>query len=205
MIDSARWLEVLVHCGVRPSVAVVWAPIFAHYVQPSSFNQGAREADDFLGQVLFETGYLEHLEEDLNYRPERLCQVWPNRFPGLASAMPYAYNPEALAEKVYGYRHDLGNDKAGDGFKYLGRGIPMVTGKANYALLEKLTGEPLIDFPVLLKDPDIALRCAVLWWEKKVPDSAIDSITRVTRAVQGAKLALAERETLTRRAYEALA
>ena len=81
----------------------------------------------------------------------------------------------------------------------------MVTGRENYALLEQLTGLPLLAFPDLLADPDCALRCAVLWWEKKVPDRAIDTVERVTRAVQGGQLALEERRTLTGRAGRALA
>lgn len=181
-----------------------WAPIFARHVQAEAFSVGNRELDDFLGQVLHETARLENLEENLNYRPARLCQVWPSRFPGIAAAMPYAYNPEALAEKVYGGREDLGNIEPGDGAKFIGRGIPMITGRANYALLEGLTGEPLVDYPVLLTNPDIALRCAVLWWEKRVPDSAIDTIERVTRAVNGGQIGLEDRRWLTAKAEEML-
>lgn len=204
MIAAARWLEVLTYCGVRALTAATWAPLFERYVQPDRFDLGFQEIDDFVGQVLFETAQLEHLEENLNYRPERLCQVWPERFRGLADAMPYAYNPEALAEKVYGRRPDLGNDAPGDGFKYIGRGIPMVTGKANYAMLEGLTHQPLVDFPVMLRNPDIALQCAILWWEEKVPDSAINTIERVTRAVQGGQLGLSERKRLQERAAQKL-
>lgn len=202
MITESRWLEVLVYCGVRPSTAVIWAPLFTRHVQPDRFSQGEREIDDFVGQVLHETARLEHLVENLNYRPERLCEVWPSRFRGVAEAMPYAYNPEALAEKVYGKR--MGNDQPGDPFRFIGRGIPMVTGRENYELLEDLTGYPLLDFPVMLEDPDIALQCAVLWWDKKIPDSAIDSIERTTRAVNGGTVGLEDRRWLTCKAAEKL-
>jgi putative chitinase len=204
MISAARWVEVLTYCGVRALVAAQWGPLFERHIQKESFNLGDRELDDFVGQVLHETARLEHLEENLNYRPDRLMAVWPARFPSLASAMPYAYNPEALANRVYGNRVELGNVEEGDGFKYRGRGIPMVTGRANYALLERLTGEPLVDFPVMLTNPDIALRCAVLWWERKVPDSAIDTIERVTRAVNGGTVGIADRRWLTAKAAEVL-
>lgn len=204
-VDDARWLQVLTHCGVSPRVAVEWASLFARYVQPSSFNLGTREIDDFVAQVLHETGRLEHLEENLNYRPERLCKVWPSRFPSLAIALQYAYNPPGLAEFVYGKRADLGNTEPGDGFKYRGRGIPQITGKANYALLESHTGMPLVDKPDLLKDPETALRCAILWWEDKVPDSAIDTIERVTRAVNGGQTGIEDRRFLMAKAAEALA
>ncbi len=197
-IDAARWLEVLTYCGVRAATAVVWAPRFERFVQPDRFSLGTRELDDFVGQVLHETSRLEHLVEKLNYSPDRLMEVWPSRYTSLALALRVAWNPEALANHTYGGR--MGNTASGDGWRYIGRGIPMITGKDNYALLQKLTALPLVDFPVLLENPAIALRCAVLWWEGKVPDSAIDSIERTTRAVQGGQLALADRRRLTEKA-----
>lgn len=202
-LDAARWLQVLTAAGVRAITAVQWAPIFEAQVQPDNFSRKLAEMDDFLGQVLHETGRLERLVEDLNYSPQRLCEVWPKRFPGVSDAMPYAYNPEALAERAYGGR--LGNTAPGDGFKYRGRGIPQVTGKDNYALLQRLTALPLVDFPVLLENRAVALRCGVLWWEARVPDSAINSVERVTRAVQGGQEALVDRRRLTERAARALA
>lgn len=202
-ISEAKWLEVLTFCGVGILTAAKWAPLFEQHIQPDRFSLRERELDDFVAQVLHETGRLEKLRESLNYSAQRLTEVWPSRFPTLASAIPCAWSPYNLAERVYGGR--MGNTQPGDGFKYLGRGIPMVTGKANYALLEELTGEPLVDFPVLLENPDLALRCAVLWWERRVPDGAIDSIERVTRAVQGGQLALDDRRALTEKAGKALA
>jgi putative chitinase len=203
MITPAQWLKVLSYCGVRFTTAEQWSKVFETYVQPEAFNLGVRELDDFTGQVLHETAQLEHLEENLNYSARRMTEVWPQRFPTIDSALPYQYLPQALANKVYGGR--LGNVELGDGWKYRGGGIPMVTGKANYALLQQLTGLPLIEHPELIRQPDGAMRCGVLWWEKKIPDSAIDSVERVTRAVQGAQLGLIDRAQLTARAGHALA
>lgn len=202
-LDAARWLQVLTAAGVRAVTAVQWVPAFEAQIQPDNFSRKLEEMDDFVGQMLWETGMLERLVENLSYSPQRLCEVWPARFPGVASAMPYAYNPEALAERVYGGR--LGNDKPGDAWLYRGRGVPMVTGKANYKLLQDLTALPLVDFPVLLENRAVALRCGVLWWEAKVPDSAINTVERVTRYVQGGQEALPDRRRLTERAARALA
>lgn len=202
MLDAARWLEVLLHCGVRTLTAVDWAPLFAKHIQAENFSLGRRELDDFVAQVLHETTRLENLTENLNYRAERLMEVWPARFPTRSVAGQYQWRPEALANFVYGGR--MGNDHDGDGFRYLGRGIPMVTGKANYRLLQDLTGLPLVDYPSMLAEPDTALRCAVLWWEKKVPDEAIDTLERVTRAVNGGVVGLEDRRLLARKAAEAL-
>jgi putative chitinase len=78
-------------------------------------------------------GRFQPIEENLIYSPKRLTQVWPKRFPTLASTSGFANNPKALAEKVYGGRKDLGNTQAGDGWAFRGRGLAQITGRANYA------------------------------------------------------------------------
>ncbi|HEV7306425.1 hypothetical protein [Ensifer sp.] len=85
-----------------------------------------------LAEAHHETGgAMRPVEENLNYSARRLMQVWPARFPTLASAEPYANNPRALANRVYGGR--LGNVGADDGWRYRGRGLAQITGRANYA------------------------------------------------------------------------
>ena len=195
MIDALRWFYILTYAGCANKTAGVWAPLFERWVQPERFNLGVRELDDFTGQALWESRMLTDLEEDLSYRPERLMAVWPGRFPSLEKAKRYAWAPQALAEYTYGGRY--GNDRPGDGWKYRGRGIPMVTFRDNYLLLQKLTGLPLVDQPDLLLQPATALRCATFWWEDRIPDSAIDSISRVTRMVQGGQLDIEQRDRLT--------
>lgn len=200
---AAVWMQVFTVCGVRRETAERWAPLWERQIRPELFSLGTREVDDFTGQVLHETARLEALVEGLSYSPQRLMQVWPSRFKTLEDAKRVAWNPPALAERVYGGR--MGNTKPGDGHKYRGRGIPMITGRDNYALVQNLTGLPLLEQPELLADPATALRCAVLWWEKRVPDDAIDTCERVTRAVQGGQLALEERRWLTAKAGNVLA
>lgn len=87
--------------------------------------------------------------ENLNYSAARLMQVWPNRFPTMASTVGYANSPEALANKVYGGR--MGNDQPGDGWRFRGRSWPQLTGREAYAAVARITG---LD---LLTDPDLIL------------------------------------------------
>ena len=203
MLTAAQWIQVLTYCGVRFTTAVVWSKVFEARVLPDSFDLGMAELPDFVGQTLYETQLLEKLEEDLNYSAIRLTQVWPNRFPTIAAAAPFAFNPQALANKTYGGR--MGNVHPGDGWLFRGRGIPMITGRAGYAALAQLTGLPLLDQPDLLAMPDGALQCGVLWFAKHVPDSAIGDPEAVTQAVQGGELGLADREALTTKAAAAIA
>lgn len=84
-----------------------------------------------LAEVHHETGGgMQPVEEKLSYSAKRLMQVWPARFPTLASAESYAGNPRKLANRVYGGR--LGNVGADDGWRFRGRGFAQITGRTNY-------------------------------------------------------------------------
>lgn len=85
-----------------------------------------------LAEAYHETGgAMQPISENLNYSAQRLTQVWPKRFPTIASAKPYANNPQRLANKVYGGR--LGNVDPNDGWLFRGRGLAQITGRENYA------------------------------------------------------------------------
>lgn len=200
---APEWNDILVQCQVKPTTAAIWSEIFAAVIDEGTFSAGDSEIDDFLGQVLHESAQLERLEENLNYSAERLTQVWPNRFPTVADAAPYARNPQALANNVYYKR--LGNDERGDGWRFRGRGLIQVTGKSNYAAVARLTGIDCLNTPDLLAEPTYALRSAIAWWEGNVPDEVMGNIDKVTRRVNGGQIGLAHRLALTEEAEKGLA
>lgn len=197
------WNDILVACQVKPYTAAIWSEIFAVCVVDGTFSRGDEDLQAFLGQVLHESCMLERLEENLNYSAERLMKVWPSRFPTLASARPYARSPEALANKVYGGR--LGNVKPGDGWRYRGGGLIMVTGLDNYRRVERLSGLRCVANPELLRQPLPALQASIAWWERNVRDAILRDPEQVTLAVNGGLHGLAEREELTQLAGNALA
>lgn len=116
----------------------------------------------FMAQIHVESAGFTRLTENLNYSAKRLTQVWPSRFPTLASAQPYANNPKALAEKVYGGR--MGNSKPGDGWKNIGRSLKMITGAENYAKCAARTGLDLVNCPELAADPEHSIHIACDYW-----------------------------------------
>lgn len=200
---ASDWYGILVGCGVQPYIATQWAPVFSDVVTDTSFSQGDAELDDFLGQILHESGMLTTFTENMSYSAERLCAVWPGRFPTLDDARPYARNPEALANRVYGGR--MGNTEPGDGWRYRGRAPIQLTGKDNYAHVGELMGQDLVTLPELLEQPRFALEACIHWWEDRIPDSMLGDVSKVTKRVNGGLIGLADRAHLTHEAGEALA
>lgn len=197
------WLRILLDCQVRPTVAANWASVFADVVRPGTFSAGDAELDDFLGQILHESAGLTVMVENLNYTAERLMEVWPQRFPTLASALPFARNPEALANWVYGGR--MGNTAPGDGWRYRGRSPIQITGRDNYRRVGELMGQDLEELPELLEQPRFAIEATIAWWEDRIPDAMLGDPERVTRRVNGGLVGLVHREQLTALAGRALA
>lgn len=200
------WFAILPRCGVAASTAARWAPIFAAEIRPGTFSLGNAEVDEFLGQILHESGNLERTVESLTYTTaERICAVWPRRFPTPADARPFVRNPEALANLVYGGR--MGNTAPGHGWLYRGRGLLMITGLDGYTATGSAIGVDLVRDPDKLAQPAIALRAAIAWWEDRIPDRLLgdDDIRAERRLVNGGEIGLADCQRITRAARLALA
>lgn len=173
-----------------------WAPIFTAQVTPKTFSKGVAELPDFLGQVLHESAMLRRLVENLNYSSaERIAAVWPSRFPAPGDAEAFVRNPEGLANRVYGGR--MGNIEPGDGWRYRGRGLIQITGRANYIATGRVVGMPLEKDPDLLADPAVALAASIAWWEGNIPDEVMGNVQKVTRRVNGGTAGMAHRAALT--------
>ena len=102
------------------------------------WDENHADKDDRWLAYLLATAYHETgramapVEENLNYSAARLRVVFPSRFTP-AQATNNAGHRERIAKPVYGDR--LGNppEESGDGWRYRGRGLVQITGKANYA------------------------------------------------------------------------
>lgn len=201
---TRKWADILTKCGVKPATAARWAPVFEAEIKPGTFSAGDAELDDFLGQVLHESGMLERIEEALTYTTAaRIRAVWPTRFKEAGSADRFVRNPQGLANRVYGGR--MGNTDLGDGWKFRGRGLLQVTGRDNYTALARVLGLDLVGNPDLLKQPAIALRASIAWWEGNVPDAVMGNIKRVTARVNGGTVGLDHRAEVTDKARRGLA
>lgn len=181
--------------NLTPSqLATVCAATIANASKFSSFiNEQTSKAEIntreraamFLAQVSYESMRLSRLEENLSYSAARLCAVWPSRFPTMESARPYAMNPKALANKVYGGR--MGNDTQDDGWKFRGRGLKQLTGHDNYRRHGVLLGVDFINNPALVATPVYAVATAVSFWNTAGGNGYADrgDYMGLTKAING--------------------
>jgi putative chitinase len=147
-----------------------------------------------MAQGTHESGAGHEAVENLGYSAARMTQVWPSRFPTLASAEPYAHNPRALADKVYNGR--MGNRPGtDDGYNFRGRGFSQTTGRDEYARLGKLTGLDLVNHPELLIDPAHFLECGIANFILCgcLPFARADDLLNVTRRLNGGTVGLDQR------------
>jgi putative chitinase len=147
----------------------------------------------FLGLIAHESSDFNRIEENLSYSPQRIVAVWPSRFESLQDALPYARNPEKLANFVYADR--LGNEAYGDGYNFRGRGLIQITGRANYQLIADLLDVPsLVHLPNYLLEPRYAAMSAAAWWRHKglnkiaedmTGDTVSETVVALTNVING--------------------
>ncbi len=132
-----------------------------------------RRVRHWLAQLHHESLGFTQFEEGLSYSAERLVVVWPARFPTLSSATPFARNPKALAEKVYGGR--CGNVRPGDGYLFRGSGLIQLTFHDNYAAGGAWCGFDLVARPDLARDPATAAQIAAAFWQAHGLNQVVDA------------------------------
>ena len=113
---------------------------------------------------------------------------------------------ELASGEAYEWRKDLGNTNKGDGRKYKGRGLIMLTGRSNYERASKALMIDLLNNPEQLTTPKIATLVACWWWHQRGLNEVADSgdFKRVTRLVNGGHTHLKEREFYYEKALEIL-
>ena len=158
----------------------------------------------FIAQIGHESGQLTRLVENLNYSAEGLMKTWPSRF-DLVRATAAARKPEQIANIVYAGR--MGNTEPGDGWKYRGRGLFQVTGRANYAACGEALGLDLLSKPELLELPQYAAMSAAWFWSTKGLNTPADQgdFVKITRRINGGLIGQADRQGLYDNALKVLA
>jgi putative chitinase len=159
----------------------------------------------FLAQACHESAGFTRFEENLHYtHAAAISNCWP-RLAGRAADLCNA--PQALANAAYALHNGNGDEASGDGWRYRGRGIFQLTGRANYAAAGKDLKADLVGHPDLLLQTRFAVDSA-LWFFKAhrcIEAAARDDVDEVTAAINGSrKEGLDQRRQLTERAKQIL-
>lgn len=195
---------------IMPTLPKAKRDLFAPMLDASMAEFGInneRRVAAYLANLAHESMNLTRWEENLNYSAKRLTEVWPNRFPTIAAAQPFANNPEALANKTYGGR--MGNNQPNDGWKYRGRFPLQATGKSMY-----LKASEALDMPALYKDPDSCMDNYLIGFRVSAWIFAVEKggnqladklqLKALTKAINGGYNGLAERIALFERGLRIL-
>lgn len=160
----------------------------------------------FLGQCGVESAGFRDLEENLSYTAARLCQVWPNRFPTLAAAEACALQPETLANRVYSSRMGNGDEASGDGWRFRGRGLIQITGRAAYEQFAQAMAMTLDQAVEHAATQAGAADSAAWFWSTNKLNPLADtwSIDVITRKINGGMNGAAERSRLCQAALHVL-
>lgn len=149
---------------------------FEKYCDKYEINTALRLAH-FLAQINHESGDMKRLEENLNYSAKRLLEVFPKYFDSYEIALSYANKPKMIASRVYANRMGNGDEASGDGWKYIGRGLIQLTGKANYVAFDRFlnaNGEIVSNPDLVAKNKEYAVLTAFFYWDSRKLNNLID-------------------------------
>jgi len=167
-----------IYRNAKPDKLKLYCEAFNKVLPEFGINTPKRIAA-FLGQIAVESGELKYDKE-----------------------LPSKYNKKNPKDQneptgtLYEGRRNLGNNQAGDGPKYIGRGVLQLTGRANYTEYSKKLGIDLVNKPELAATPDVSVRIACQYFKDRglLPLADAWNLDEITRRVNGnAKLHLEQR------------
>lgn len=177
----------------------------------------------FMAQIYAESGYLFTLRENIaSYTEKNLLdnmgyyQKHRAEAKVDASIKDKVLKEKTICNKAYmdvnrAKSRSLGNVKEGDGYKFIGRGMKMTTGRYNYTQFNKLYPkawpDEKLDFvenPELIEQPKYAARTALVYWlANKLYDEADKGATHavVDRITKGVNAGATNKMLSERRSY----
>lgn len=164
---------------------------------------------NFFGQCAHESGEFKATTENLNYSAERLMVIFKKYFPTLALANQYARQPQKIANRVYANRMGNGDEASGEGFKYKGNGSLQLTGKSNYKAFSDWVKDPAIMSNPGLVAGKYYFDSALFYFAKNnlwgiASKIGTESITALTRKINGGTTGLAHRIEMTHKYFKLL-
>ena len=187
--------------GVSNALRDAWFPHIAASLSAFQISTPLRQAH-FLAQTGHESAGFLKVEEGLNYSENALTAMFGKR---ITAEQARAYgrnamhvaNQKMIASIIYANRNGNGDVASGDGYRYRGRGLIQITGKANYSALVKQLGADVVANPDLLLGYRFAAMSAAAWWKNNSLNELADSddVIRITRIINGGTNGLDDRKS----------
>ena len=150
----------------------------------------------FVAQTAHESGGFNFVKENLNYGAKGLATTFKKYFPTEADAKPYERQPEKIANRVYANRMSNGDEASGDGYRFCGRGLIQLTGRANYTKFASDLGISIEDTVAYLETPAGAVSSAGWFWDNNNLNQYCDSndFVTLTKRINGGTIGLEDRQ-----------
>ena len=164
--------------NAKSATLTAYLPHLQSALEEFAINTYLREAM-FLAQIAHESGEFKWMRE-----------IWG------PTAAQNRYEPPSQKAT------ELGNTHAGDGKRYMGRGVIQLTGRANYHTFGGILGVDLEGNPDLVATPEWAFRTAGLFWKRKNLNEPSDrrDVRAATKLINGGFNGLPERQAYYDRA-----
>ena len=195
-------IEMLKEMGVSDGDAAQYIPHLEEALPRHGIAESRLRLAHFFAQVLHESGCMRFDMENMNYSSDALQKVFGKYFPTKEEADAYARKPEKIANRVYANRMGNGDEASGDGWRYRGRGLIQLTGRANYkAFAEWIGNAHLMDEPDLVCT-EYAVHSAVFFWVTNDLNRFADrdDVVGLTKRINGGVNGLAHRRELLNKA-----
>jgi putative chitinase len=165
-----------------------------------------KRAAAFLAQIAHESGGFNFVTENLNYSAKGLMTTFKKYFPTEELAKQYERKPEKIANRVYANRMSNGDENSGDGWKFRGRGLIQLTGRANYTRFAEDLGISLDETVAYLETPAGAVSSAGWFWDNNNLNQLCDKddFVTLTKRINGGTIGLEDRKHHYHIALEAL-
>lgn len=188
---SKEKLKEIIYTATDANIDKYFEPLNAVLVK-YEINTPLRIAH-FIAQLAHESGSFRYNEE-----------IWPN--PQL-DANGVATRGNSWQLKYEG-RADLGNTQTGDGYRFRGRGLIQLTGRANYTKYGEYLEQNLTDGenPDKVAQPDLAADAAGWFWMRRKLNTYADQddVLKITKRINGGTNGLSDRKKYLERAKQAL-
>lgn len=184
MVSLERYLSF-----IHPELRDYAKPYLVHVEKLFEENgiQTPLQKAHFLTQITEESQWFKNTKQNFNYSKSALLSLFTKHFPTEELASEYARQPEKIANRIYALQLGNGDESSGDGWRYRGRGLIKIIGKANYRRYGQSRNIDCISYPERLIEPYYAIDSSIWYWQSLTLNSYADKndLLTITKRING--------------------